>query len=51
MIAIIGESCTGKTTLAQMLKEKLNAQFFAGKDYLRLAKNETIAKWYPARQM
>lgn len=44
MIAIIGESCTGKTTLAQMLKEKLNAQFFAGKDYLRLAKNETIAK-------
>ena len=44
MIAIIGESCTGKTTLAQMLKEKLNAQVFAGKDYLRLAKNEAIAK-------
>lgn len=44
MIAIIGESCTGKSTLAHMLKEKLDAQVFTGKDYLRLAKNEAIAK-------
>lgn len=44
MIAIIGESCTGKSTLAHMLKGKLDAQVFSGKDYLRLAKNEAIAK-------
>lgn len=44
MIAIIGESCTGKSTLAHMLKGKLDAQVFTGKDYLRLAKNEAIAK-------
>ena len=44
LIVIFGESCTGKSTLANNLKEKLNAKVFSGKDYLRLAKNENDAK-------
>jgi len=44
VIGIIGESCTGKSTLAEKLKFMLNAQVYTGKDYLRLAKNEAIAK-------
>lgn len=44
VIGIFGESCVGKSTLAAKLQERLNAEVFAGKDYLRFAKNETIAK-------
>ena len=44
LIGIIGESCVGKSTLADQLKEQLNAAVYTGKDYLRLAKNEAIAK-------
>ena len=44
LIAIIGENCAGKTTLANAINKSLNAKVFAGKDYLRLAKNESIAK-------
>jgi len=44
LIAIIGESCVGKSTLADILKQRLNAEVFTGKDYLRMAKNEAIAK-------
>lgn len=44
VIAIIGESCVGKSTLADSLKERLSATVYTGKDYLRLAKNEAIAK-------
>lgn len=44
VIALIGESCTGKSTLAGMLKEKLGASVFSGKDYLRLAKGEADAR-------
>ena len=44
LIGIIGESCTGKSTLAEKLKLRLGAEIFTGKDYLRLAKNETIAQ-------
>lgn len=44
LIAIIGESCVGKTTLANALKAASGAQIFSGKDYLRLAKNEAEAK-------
>lgn len=44
LIAIIGESCVGKSTLAEKLKERLGAEVYTGKDYLRLAKNETLAK-------
>ena len=43
LIVIIGESCTGKSTLAENLKDRLNATVYTGKDYLRLAKNESIA--------
>lgn len=44
VIGIIGESCTGKSTLAEKLKSPLNAEVYTGKDYLRLAKNEAIAE-------
>ncbi len=44
VIGIIGESCTGKSTLADKLKSLLTAEVYSGKDYLRLAKNEAIAK-------
>lgn len=44
VIGIIGESCTGKSTLADKLKAGLNAEVYTGKDFLRLAKNETDAK-------
>ena len=44
LIAIFGESCTGKSTLADKLAVKYNAAIYTGKDYLRLAKNETIAR-------
>ena len=44
VIAIFGESCTGKSTLADMLSGALGAKIYTGKDYLRLAKNENEAK-------
>ncbi len=44
VIGIFGESCTGKSTLADQLKKNINAQVYTGKDYLRLAKNEAAAK-------
>ena len=44
LIAIIGESCTGKSTLAEKIAGNFPCEVFTGKDYLRLAKNENIAK-------
>lgn len=44
VIGIIGESCTGKSTLADKLKSLLDAEVYTGKDYLRFAKSEAIAK-------
>lgn len=44
LIAIFGESCTGKSTLAGMLAERLGGEVWTGKDYLRLAKDEAGAK-------
>lgn len=44
VIGIIGESCTGKSTIAQHLQSLLDAEIYSGKDYLRLAKNETVAE-------
>ncbi len=44
VIGIFGESCTGKSTLADKLKESMNAQIYTGRDYLRLEKNEAAAK-------
>ncbi|MBQ9843298.1 MAG: hypothetical protein IJO31_04025 [Oscillospiraceae bacterium] len=44
VIGIFGESCTGKSTLAQKIAACIPCEVFTGKDYLRLAKNENIAK-------
>lgn len=44
VIGIIGESCTGKSTIAQRLQSQLGAEVYTGKDYLRLAKNEAVAE-------
>lgn len=44
VIAIFGESCTGKSTLADALKETLHAEVFTGKDYLRMHANEAMAQ-------
>lgn len=44
VIGIFGENCVGKSTLAELLKEKINAEVYSGKDYLRLSKSEAIAK-------
>ena len=43
VIGIFGESCTGKTKLAEMIAAVIPCSIFTGKDYLRLAKNEAIA--------
>ena len=43
LIAIIGENCVGKSTLANKINETLNAQIYSGKDYLRLEKNPSMA--------
>ena len=44
VIGIFGESCTGKSTHAEKIAERFPCKVFTGKDYLRLAKNESIAK-------
>ena len=44
VIGIFGESCTGKSTLAEKIAARFPCEVFTGKDYLRLAKNENIAK-------
>ena len=44
LIGIFGESCTGKSTLAEKIAAGFPCEIYTGKDYLRLAKNENIAK-------
>lgn len=44
VIGIFGESCTGKSTLAEKIAASFPCEIYTGKDYLRLAKNENIAK-------
>lgn len=39
----MGQSCTGKSTAAEKLKQLKDIEVFAGKDYLRMAKNENEA--------
>lgn len=43
LIAIIGENCVGKSTLANKINEKFTAKIYSGKDYLRLEKNPSMA--------
>ena len=38
------ESCTGKSTLAEKISGLLPCEVFSGKDYLRLAKSESMAR-------
>ncbi len=40
IIGIIGENCTGKSTLARAVGQAFGAEIYTGKDYLRLAKSE-----------
>ena len=44
LIAIIGENCVGKSTLAGKINEKLDGKIYSGKDYLRLEKNPSVAE-------
>lgn len=44
LIVIFGESCTGKSTLAEQVKDRLGGEVCTGKDYLRLAKGEAQAE-------
>ena len=43
LIGIIGENCSGKSTLADTIKKELGAEVITGKDYLRMAKSESEA--------
>ena len=43
LIAIIGENCVGKSTLAGKINEHIDAKIYSGKDYLRLEKNPSVA--------
>jgi cytidylate kinase len=44
VICVFGENCTGKSAIADRLMERLHADVYNGKDYLRFAKNEPEAK-------
>lgn len=43
VIGIIGENCSGKSTLAEEIKKTIGAEIITGKDYLRMAKTESEA--------
>lgn len=43
LFIFMGQSCTGKSTAADKLKEQMNVEIYSGKDYLRMAKNESEA--------
>ncbi len=43
VIGIIGENCSGKSTLAEAIQKDIHAEIVTGKDYLRMAKSESEA--------
>ena len=43
VIGIIGENCSGKSTLAGKIQDAIGAEVITGKDYLRMAKSESEA--------
>lgn len=43
VIALFGDSCTGKSTIAEELSAQISAKVYSGKDYLKLAKSESMA--------
>jgi len=44
VIGVIGESCTGKSTIAEEIARRTNARVYTGKEYMKLAKSEADAK-------
>ena len=44
LIGIIGENCSGKSTLAGVLQTEFGAEVVSGRDYLRMAKSESEAE-------
>ena len=44
LIGIIGENCSGKSTLAERIRDALGAEIVTGRDYLRMAKSESEAR-------
>ena len=44
VIGIIGENCSGKSTLAACIRDAIGAEIITGKDYLRMAKSEPEAR-------
>ena len=44
LIGIIGENCSGKSTLAACIRDVIGAEIITGKDYLRMAKSEQEAR-------
>lgn len=44
VIGIIGENCSGKSTLAGCVRDAVGAEIVTGKDYLRMAKSEAEAR-------
>jgi adenylate kinase family enzyme len=43
VIGIFGESCAGKSTIAEALSKKIEVKIHTGKNYMKLAKNEADA--------
>ena len=43
VIGLIGENCTGKSTLAERIGAAIGAEIVTGKDYLRMAASESEA--------
>ena len=44
VIGIVGENCSGKSTLAGQIKDAIGAEIVTGNDYLRLARTEGEAR-------
>ncbi len=44
VIGIIGENCSGKSTLAENIRETLGGEVVTGRDYHRMAKSESEAR-------
>ena len=43
VVVFMGPCCTGKSSVAELIREKANIQVVTGKDYLRLSTNEDEA--------
>ncbi|HPQ39162.1 MAG TPA: hypothetical protein PLV45_02210 [bacterium] len=43
LVIFFGPSCSGKSSVAEIVAERTGASVWTGKDYLRLAKNPSVA--------